>query len=198
MPLKRLPYKNLKSLIAKNLYSHEEEVSTVKLIRELRPAKKRGYLTKKEMEIICRWKSPRAIRLIQSNGAQSIRAATTVALESKVERVKIEALTSLKGVSLPMASAMLMLLDPTRYGVIDIRVWELLHKIGSVDDRPSGVGFVFRHWYRYLMIIRHYARVHAVSARDIERTLFLVHKAHQKGSLYRSVAASAKSGRKAS
>lgn len=189
MPLKRLPYKSLKSLLAKNLASHSEEPKTVNLIKELRPAARRGYLTKSELEAICRWKSPRAIKLVRSNPAQSIRTATRLALESPVERVKTEALMSLTGVSFPMASAVLMLLYPNRYGVIDIRVWELLHRLGSVNELPGGVGFRFRHWYRYLMIIRHYARMHQVSARDIERTLFLVHKQHQKGQLYRSPAA---------
>jgi hypothetical protein len=39
-----------------------------------------------------------------------------------------------KGVSVPMASALLTLLDPKRYGVIDIRVWQLLHRMGTSEE----------------------------------------------------------------
>jgi len=99
MPLKKLPYRNLRTLISENLDSHEEEPSAVRLIKALRPAIKRGYLTKAEMESVCRWKSPRAIKLVQSNSPQAIRSATARALESPVERVKAEALTELTGVS---------------------------------------------------------------------------------------------------
>jgi hypothetical protein len=33
-----------------------------------------------------------------------------------------------------MASALLTLLDPKRYGVIDIRVWQLLHRMGTSEE----------------------------------------------------------------
>jgi len=39
-----------------------------------------------------------------------------------------------KGVSVPMASALLTLLDPKRYGVIDIRIWQLLHRMGTSEE----------------------------------------------------------------
>jgi hypothetical protein len=91
---------------------------------------------------------------------------------------------SLDGVSLPMASAVLTLLNPRRYGVIDIRVWQLLYGIGAVTKNPSGVGFTFSHWHQFLMIIRQFAEEFHVSARDIERSLFSAHQAYQKGNLY--------------
>ncbi len=84
-----------------------------------------------------------------------------------------------------MASALLMLLDPKRYGVIDIRVWQLLYKVGTVTENASGVGFEFKNWHQYLMIIRHFAKKLRVKARDVERTLFLVHKEYQTGQLYK-------------
>jgi hypothetical protein len=83
-----------------------------------------------------------------------------------------------------MASAILTLLDPRRYGVIDIRVWQLLYKLGVVAQKPSGTGFNFNNWYRFLMIVRYFARKLRVNARDIERTLFVVHREYQKGRLY--------------
>ena len=85
-----------------------------------------------------------------------------------------------------MASAILTAVDPKRYGVIDIRVWQLLYKMKTVSKKPSGVGFQFNNWYQYLMIIRYFAKKYNVTARDIDRTLFRVHSLYQSGNLYKN------------
>ena len=94
------------------------------------------------------------------------------------------ALLQLQGVSVPMASALLTLLDPKRYGVIDIRVWQLLYAVGAVRENPRGVHFTSKNWLHFLVILRHHASRLGVAARDIERTLFAAHRAHQEGTLY--------------
>ena len=93
-------------------------------------------------------------------------------------------LTSLHGVSVPVASAILTLVDPKRYGVLDIRVWQLLCAIDSVRTNPRGVGFNFKNWYDYLRQLRYHAREIGVSARTVERTLFEYHRKVQQGKLY--------------
>lgn len=183
MGLRELPYKGLEPLIRHYLPDQESEKATA-LIKRLRPARRRGYLTPEELEEICRWKSARAIRCIKSNTPQQIRAATSAALRTRSERRRLEALTGLNGVSVPMASAILMLLDPKRYGVIDIRVWQLMYKVGAVTKNPRSVGFTFQNWYQFLMILRHFARKLGVGARLVERTLFRAHKEYQEGRLY--------------
>lgn len=184
MGLKRLPYKDLKSLIGIHL-SREENLDTLELIKIFRNAKAKGYLTKEELRIVCRWKSSRAIWLIEKNSSKRIKNISLKAFKTKSERYKIELLTSLNGVSIPMASAILMLINPKRYGVIDIRVWQLLYKMKSVNKKGSGVGFNFNNWFQYLMIIRYYASMYNVKTRDIERTLFNVHKIYQNKNLYK-------------
>ena len=96
----------------------------------------------------------------------------------------MEALLQLQGVSVPMASALLTLLDPKRYGVIDIRVWQLLYAVGAVSENPRGVQFSLKNWLRFLAILRHHASRLGVTARDIERALFAAHRANQQGRLY--------------
>jgi hypothetical protein len=181
--LRQLPYTKLEPLIRKCVCREESE-DTAALIKRLRPARRRGYLTPEELQDICRWKSPRAIHYIEANTAKQVRAATSAALNTRSEKRRLEALRTLRGVSVPMASAVLMLLDPKRYGVIDIRVWQLMHKIGTVTKNPRGVGFSFQNWYQFLTIIRYFARKCGVSARTVERTLFQVHAEYQEGSLY--------------
>jgi hypothetical protein len=185
MPLKKLPYKKIQSLIGIHLTTKEYPAAG-ELIKKLKTVKKRGYIKKSELELICRWKSARSIRHIERNNPGQIKNRTSKALKTRSEKLKIELLTSLLGVSIPMASAILTLIDPKRYGVIDIRVWQLLHKMKTVSGKPCGVGFSFNNWYQYLMIIRYFAKVYNVTARDIDRTLFRVHALYQKGNLYKN------------
>jgi hypothetical protein len=185
MALKKLPYRKLRILLMHYL-SADEDTETAALIRELQQARARGYLTRNDLEKVCRWKSARAIRLIKQNSVARTRMATRRALATRSERRRLEALTTLDGVSVAMASAILTLLDPRRYGVLDIRVWQLLYAMGAVTRKPGGVGFDFNNWYQFLMIIRYFAKKLHVSARDIERSLFFVHRAHQAGTLYRA------------
>ncbi len=183
MPLGNIRYKSLAPLI-RDCLSTEEDEDTLKLIRDLRSVKTRGYLTKGQLEAVCAWKSSRAIRHIQANTHHRIKAATQTALGTRSERIRLESLVSLRGVSVPMASAIMMLLNPKRYGVIDIRVWQLLHRVGTVRSNPQGVRFTFDNWHQFLMILRHLAKQFHVKARDIERTLFYVHQELQDGRLY--------------
>ena len=184
MALRHLPYSGVAPVV-RHYLKEEEGEDTRDLINALRPARKRGYLRKSELEKICRWKSIRAIRRVQSNSPTTIRRATARALATRSERNRLAALRELSGVSVPMASAILMLLNPKRYGVIDIRVWEILYAQGTVRSNPDGVGFSFNNWYQYLRIIRHFAKKHGVKARDVERALFDAHHAYQRGVLYR-------------
>src|SRR6266566_127372 len=139
MALKNLPFRNVSVLLKQHL-STEEDVKTVALIRELRSACLRGYLTRAELEKVCRWKSPRAIRLIKHNSVAQVRAATRRALATRSERLRLEALRTLDGVSVPMASAILTLIDPRRYGVIDIRVWQLYTLSGRSQKNRAVLG----------------------------------------------------------
>ena len=156
MPLKTIPYQKLEPLIVNHLSTGEEK-NTLELIREFRTVKKRGYLTKSDLERVCYWKSPRAIRLIRENSPYLVRKRTGEAFATRSERKRLDLLTSLKGVSVPMASSVLMLHDPKRYGVIDTRVWQLLYAMGTVKINPRGAGFHFNEWDQYIGIIRYFA-----------------------------------------
>lgn len=183
MALRPIPYRSLESLVRAHLDT-TEDAATAALGRRLRAARTRGHLTRAELEAVCRWKSTRAIHHVRSNTPAEIRAATRAALRTRSERLRLAALTQLRGVSVPMASALLTLLHPRRYGVIDIRVWQLLHRVGTVSGNADGIGFSFEHWRQFLFVIRHVAARLGVTARDVERTLFGVHREYQSDTLY--------------
>jgi hypothetical protein len=183
MGLRRVPFASLESLVRRHLDTGED-AGTAALMRSLRAARRRGYLTRAEFEAACRWKSPRGIHHVRANSHHAVRAATGAALRTRSERRRLEALTALHGVSVPTASALLTLIHPRRYGVIDIRVWQLLHRVGTVATNADGAGFGFEDWRCFLEVIRDLAARLGVTARDVERTLFNVHRRYQRGTLY--------------
>jgi len=176
-------YTNIAELLANELI-REDTPDTLQLIWDLSVVRQRGHLTKPEFLAICRWKSPRAIRHFMKNSPDRIRRQSALALASRSERARFEALTALDGVGAPMASAILTLTNPRRYGVIDIRVWQLLFELGSVRMKPGGVGFTFSDWDQFLMELRYHAKQLGVSVRAVEYSLFLYHKRVKRGVLY--------------
>jgi hypothetical protein len=184
MGLHRLPAESLEALIRKHLTRTEDEFTSA-LVERLGFARERGYLTRGEFKAACRWKSPRSAGHVQRNSHHRVRKATEVALLAAKDRERIEALLALQGVAVPTASAILTLLDPERYGVIDIRVWQLLHRLRLVDGARGGTGLGIQHWEQFLAVIRRYAEVLEATPREIELALFHVHREYQDGRLYR-------------
>lgn len=163
----------------------EEDQDTARLIRHLRRARHRGCLTLSELSAVCRWKSPRAIWQIRRNSDAMVRTVTRRALRARDERERVSALLELRGVAIPMASAVLTMLNPRRYGVIDIRVWQLLHARGYVSGNRGGTGLTVAHWLEFLAVLRGLSATVGVTARLAEKTLFEIHRERQLGRLYR-------------
>src|SRR4029453_8233422 len=109
-------------------------------MRDLRGVRRRGAFTRAEFRWMCHWKSPRARLLWEQNSAARVRAVSRAVLATRDEQRRMELLTSLRGVGVPMASAILTLVDPKRYGVLDIRAWQLLFAIRPVAANPPGRG----------------------------------------------------------
>jgi hypothetical protein len=193
VPLRRLPHASLVALLSREL-TRQEHPPTAALIRELAGARARGSFTRAEFSKMCRWKSPRARHLWEANSAARIRAVSRQVLTTRSERRRMELLTGLRGVGVPMASAILTLLDPRRYGVLDIRAWQLLFAIRSVGANQRGQGFTIAQWEQYLDALRSHARRLRTTARAIEYTLFLCHRKFQQGLLYDRAAKRTRSG----
>jgi hypothetical protein len=183
----RLPYPSLDALLAREALS-AEDAATDRLIAELRHVRTRGEFSRAEFLRMSRWKSPRAAPHYARNSAAVVRRVSRAVLSTRSERRRMELLTELHGVSIPVASAILTLIEPRRYGVLDIRVWQLLHALGAVDTRPAGRGFAAEDWERYLACLRPRAARLGASVRLVEYTLFHCHRRFQIGRLYDRVA----------
>ena len=105
-------------------------------LAQLRRERQPFYLTASEFDEILRWKLGqqygRQRQLRTANTEEIIRAVTGLALtighddkEYELE-LRMDILCALRGVSAPVASAILALTFPDEYAVIDFRVWRQL------------------------------------------------------------------------
>jgi len=176
-------YKNITEVIKHHLANNEEE-KTTQLIKELRNVKKKGYLTKDEFIKIGMWKSGRNKKHYLENSDEEIKSISEKVFSTNLEEIRIELLTSLHGIKIPTASAILTLTDPKNYGVIDIRVWQILYAYNEVGVKPEGKNFDVDDWTNYIQKLRYFAKEFSVSARNIEKALFDYHRSVQEGNLY--------------
>ena len=183
MALDKIKYASLSKLLDNELLK-EEDGPTQKIIKRLAHVKKDRELSRGEFLDLCYWKSPRSIRRCEKNSAKKVEEVSRKVLSTSSEKKRLELLTSLNGVSIPTASAILALTDPRNYGVIDIRVWQLLLALNSVRGNPKGQNFTFKEWFHYLKILRYHAKRLDTSVRLVELTLFKFHQDHQVGRLY--------------
>jgi hypothetical protein len=183
MPLKPVPYRSLRALLRRELIT-EEHAGTALLIGRLAHVKATGGFTRTEFLAMCRWKSPRSRRHYERSSAATIRRVSRAVLAARSERERMTRLIALPGVSVATASAILTLIDPRRYGVLDIRCWQILFRIRSVAGNERGRAFTVSQWEHYLERVRGHARALGVSARVIEYTLFHCHRKLQRGRLY--------------
>jgi thermostable 8-oxoguanine DNA glycosylase len=111
-----------------------KETEKIKLkLEELQKQRQPFYLTKQEFEEILRWKLRdqynRQRRNIEKNTEQNIIIITTAAFsiehadQDYLLELRIKILLSLWGVGVPVASAILALIYPNQYGIIDFRIW---------------------------------------------------------------------------
>lgn len=188
----RVPYRDLSALLRAQPV-RPEDPGTAALIARLRRVRRAGEFGRRDFLTMCRWKSPRALLHYRRHSAATVRRVSRAVLATRDEARRMMLLTALKGVSVPTASAILTLLEPRRYGVLDIRVWQLLHTIGAVRSRPQGRGFGVPQWLEFLTLIRAEARALGLTARAVEWMLFGYHQSVQTGRLYEPAARPRKS-----
>jgi hypothetical protein len=135
--------------------------------------RRRRFLTKGEFLAVCRWKSPRSQPRCRTNSPSFIREVTRVALSTTEERLRIEVLTLLNGVSWPTASVILHFFHSDPYPIMDVRaLWSLKNKV------PKRYGFNF--WQEYTSHCRGLSKRAGVSMRTLDRALWQFSKENQR------------------
>jgi len=130
------------------------------------------YITLEELLYITFWKSPRNLHSVIQNDNAGVIDITRVALSIKEERNKVETLTSgvegkrLKGVGVAIASAILTIIDPNRYSIIDFHVWHALYG-------ETKLLFSTKDYLEYLKDVRQKAKEEGVTPREIDKGLLI-------------------------
>ena len=146
--------------------------------------RKRGFLFKEEFISICEWKSLRPRPRYTSNSEEEVKERTKIAIASypNIEE-QIQELTLLKGVGIPMASAILTVIFPEDYCVVDYHACKALAWLAAkydIEDYPtiSNIlenlrnNFVLDTYTDYLRLIRKVAKEYNLSARKVEMALW--------------------------
>lgn len=128
-------------------------------------ARARGHYTRDELVTVCSWKTERSRSKVAANDTEAIEQTTAQALSSDDESVRMEALTSLRGVGVPTASALLHFAFPDDYPILDIRA---LQSLGVKSQTVYPVSF----WLGYLAACRELAREHQVNIRTLDKALW--------------------------
>ena len=105
----------------------ERERQLEKAAFEAGQAIREGDYSLPNLETIVRWKSERVVHYLIGNSDESIRAALAVAAEpSATAEDAMNALVSLRGVDIAIASAVMSTIYPERFAVLDFRALEAL------------------------------------------------------------------------
>jgi hypothetical protein len=146
------------------LYPLEEDERVEKIIAP--EVRERHYFMREEFIEICHWKTPRSQPLVKSNPEDFIKGVTHIALTTPNERLRIEVLTLLNGVSWPTASVLLHFGYDNLYPILDFRtLWSL-----GIESSQINYGFDF--WWGYTQFCRTLAQEAGVSMRVLDRALW--------------------------
>lgn len=130
-----------------------------------------GERTIELLRNVCKWKSPRGIRAFDENIDQhDVSEAISLALDAKQPRCAIAVLTGLHGVNARMASAILTMMKPRDYTVIDVLSLRALGVRSSID--------YLRHYPAYLDACRAHANAAKLTLRELDHALWLWGREH--------------------
>jgi len=130
------------------------------------------HITLEELLYITFWKSPRNLRSVMKNNSQDVIEITKGGLNKKEGLEKTLALTTringkkLTGVGVAIASAILTIIDPEQYGVIDFHAWHALY-----GEKKSL--FSAKDYLKYLNDIKRIAEEEGVTPREIDKGLLI-------------------------
>jgi len=152
---------------------------------QLRRERQPFYLTRMEFEEILRWKLRgqygRQQARRSANTEDVIKAITGVALtithsdEDYELELRVNLLCALRGVGVPVASAVLALVYPERYAVIDFRGWRQVFG-------EEKAGFSIADYKRYLKEVRRLADQLGWLPQEVDLAIWAYDRKHGRGS----------------
>jgi hypothetical protein len=124
-----------------------------------------GQYRPDDLRTIFRWKTGgRGISRLDGNSDPEIAEALAFATSAKTDRAAVAVLLGLRGVAVPVASAILTAIKPSRYAVIDFRALESL----GCKSLDRTIDF----YLRYLRFCRSLGEQQNVDLRTLDRALW--------------------------
>ena len=158
-------------------YAEEEDLYEEEVVRleSLPTAFEEGTWSREDLEWIIEWKvgvfRKPILKHLHKNSEDEIRARVEEAVHGSSIQSKVKALTSLTGIGVPVASAILLFINPSRFTVIDERAWNVLQETGyfsqDLSDDPT-----IEEYLLYLGACRALANEHDVSLRTLDMALW--------------------------
>jgi len=150
---------------------YPETMNLIPELKQLKKERKPFYLKKEEFDKILNWKLRQQIgrqkRSREQNTNDIIRKITKTAFEISHSdwhyetELKLKILTALRGVAIPVTSAILTLCYPDKYAVIDFRGWRQLFK----NNRTY---YSINDYLTYLDTIRNIAKNFDLSPQQVD------------------------------
>lgn len=127
-----------------------------------------------DLEWIVGWKSKRALPAFKENDLELAKDTVRRTLERRSVVQKVETLQdNLSGVRVPVASALLLFMEPQAYTVLDVNAWETLQDSGNLyadlSDDPDPDEYL-----RYLGVCHALAAELDVDLRTLDRALWVL------------------------
>jgi len=135
--------------------------------------RKNKTLSDEEFFKIIIWKSNRVKGKVLAGIKKSNKSVKQIMREvynANTSEEKIKLLTNIKGIGLPIASAILTVCYPKKFTILDYRVWDILFKDKKVKGKnPSKT---ISEYLDYVDICKNYAKKLKLSLRDFDRTMW--------------------------
>lgn len=133
--------------------------------------RKNGKLSRNELEEIIRWKMANApgrmvanLKRVRTHTEDFVELITKTALKSKDDKERIKILTTLNGVGVAVASAILSFYDPNNYGVGDRYIMDAFSSRKTVPTTTD--------YLNIFKILREEKERHHLGVRDIEKAYY--------------------------
>jgi hypothetical protein len=165
-------------VILENIGKARDYKATCQLIKyfeKIKGERNPFYITGSELEQILVWKLDKQIgrqrEIRKSNSEKAIQEISKLAFaecdvnDEYETEIRVGALSLLKGVEIPIASAILALVLPSKYAVIDFRVW---HQLFDETKESFSMG----DYKKYLHIIREIAKELNKTCQEIDMAIW--------------------------
>ncbi|ADO77265.1 hypothetical protein Hprae_1114 [Halanaerobium praevalens DSM 2228] len=141
-----------------------------------------SYLTRAELYQLAHLNSTRSSYHVKRNPINRVKKVTKAAYKLEDIFCKLALYTSLMGVGIPTASAILTALDPQKHCVIDTRVWATLYQLNYFEQEKES--FKADDYFEIIKIVRKMAAQTNFSPSQIGYALFAYDVLNREGNLH--------------